>query len=132
MRLIEDLYNIEKILEKSDNLLIIIKDEPNESLLKLQTSIFEQDNIYIDIINIERLQFNVLNHSIQPNFKVLNEDEIKIIIKKYGIIDNNIPEISRYDPVAQVLLLRPGQYLEIERPSKTSITTKYYRYCINQ
>ena len=32
---IEDLFNLENILTPSDNLLIILKDEPNDSLIKI-------------------------------------------------------------------------------------------------
>ena len=40
-----------------------------------------------------------------------------------------IPGISRFSPVSQVLGIRPGQLCEIVRPSKTSITSKFYRIC---
>ena len=67
-----------------------------------------------------------------PNHRILNDEEKEDIIKKYNIIDDNIPEISRYDPVAQVIGLRPMQYCEILRSSKTSITSLFYRICSNQ
>jgi len=127
---IEDLYNIEEILKPSDELLIIIKNEPNDTLEKLQTSIFEHEKKYINIINIERLQFNILNHNYVPNHKVLNQEEHNIIKLKYDIIeDSNFPAISRFDPVAHVLGLRPGELCEITRSSKTAITAKHYRLC---
>ena len=51
---------------------------------------------------------------------------------KMNIVDNSkIPEISRFDPVAIAIGLRPGDICEIIRPSITSITGTYYRYCIN-
>ena len=128
--IIEDLYNIEEILKSTDELMIIIKDEPNDTLEKLQTSIFEHDKLYINIINIERMQFNILNHTYVPNHKVLNQEEQNIIKLKYDIIeDSNFPAISRFDPVAKVLGLRPGELCEITRSSKTAITAKHYRLC---
>ena len=46
------------------------------------------------------------------------------------IINNEqFPDISRFDPVAQVIGIRPGQVCEILRPSKTAITAPYYRIC---
>jgi DNA-directed RNA polymerase subunit H (RpoH/RPB5) len=52
-------------------------------------------------------------------------------MKKYNIVDKNqFPDISRFDPVAQVIGLRPGQVCHILRPSKTAILTDYYRVCI--
>ena len=129
--MVEDLYNVEELLTNHDELIIVIKDEPNDTLLKLQSSIFEEDGKFINIININRLQFNILKHSMVPNHRILNDEEKEDIIKKYNIIDDNIPEISRYDPVAQVIGLRPMQYCEILRSSKTSITSLFYRICSN-
>ena len=42
---------------------------------------------------------------------------------------SQFPEISRFDPVAQALGMRPTQLCEIKRPSPTAIVTNYYRYC---
>ena len=66
-----------------------------------------------------------------PNHRILNNQEKEEIIAKYNILDDNIPPISRYDPVAQVIGLRPSQYCEIVRPSKSSITSLFYRICSN-
>lgn len=129
--IIEDLFNIEQILDKKDELVIIIKDEPNDTLKKIQNVIYEQDNIFVNIINIDRLQFNILNHVMVPKHTILTDSEKKDIIEKYNILNDNIPNISRFDPVAQVIGLRPGQITEILRNSKTSITSKFYRICSN-
>lgn len=127
---IEDLYNLENILTLSDDLIIIIKDEPNETLIKLLKDIWEQDKIFITIISIKRLQFNILNHSLVPTHTILDDKETMEFKKKYNIIGNKqIPDISRFDPVSQVIGIRPGQICRIERNSKTAINTLYYRIC---
>lgn len=128
--IIDDLFNVEQILTKNDDLIIVIKDEPNDTLQKLQNSIYEHEGVFVTIINIARLQFNILNHSLVPNHRILSEDESIEIRKKYNIVsNNNIPGISRFDPVSQVLGVRPGKMCEIERSSKTAITSKFYRIC---
>ena len=59
------------------------------------------------------------------------EQEVLKIKERYNIMsDAQFPDISRFDPVAQVIGLRPGQVCEITRSSKTAIETKYYRVCI--
>lgn len=129
--MIDDLFNIEEVLKKNDTLFIIIKDDINETLLNELKHIWETDNIFIVIQNIKRLQFNILDHSLVPPHRVMNENEVEEIMKKYNITDKNqFPEISRFDPVAQVIGLRPGNVCEITRPSKTAIVTKYYRICV--
>lgn len=128
--MIDDLFNIEQLLTFEDDLIIIIKDEPNEALQKLQTSIFIHDKIFITIINIERLQFNILNHVLVPKHILLSKEEKEEIFGKFNINNKeDIPEISRYDPVSQVLGIRPGDLVEIQRPSKTSILNNFYRIC---
>ena len=128
--IIEDLFTIENILSAKDDLIIILKDEPNDALKKLQQSIYEHDNIFIIIINIERLQFNILNHSLVPKHTILTPAETEIIKNRYNIVDNkNFPTISRFDPVSQLLGIRPHEVFHIERPSKTAIISNFYRIC---
>ena len=60
--IVEDLFHLESILEKKDDLMIIIKDEPNDTLLENIKDIWVTDKIYISLVNIKRLQFNILKH----------------------------------------------------------------------
>ena len=127
---IEDLIHLDNVLEKKDDIIIIIKDEPNDSLLSVLSNLWLQDQIYVNVINIKRLQFNILNHILVPKHRVLNDEETKIFKQRYNISDNSqIPDISRFSPVAQVIGIRPGQICEITRNSKTAINTLFYRVC---
>ena len=49
--MIDDLFNIEEVLTKSDTLFIVVKDEVNETLLNTLKHIWEQDKIFIVIQN---------------------------------------------------------------------------------
>ena len=54
----------------------------------------------------------------------------KQLSKFYNIVnDSQWPEISRFDPVALAIGVKPNQTVEIIRSSPTSLTTKYYRLC---
>lgn len=128
--IVDSLFNIEQVLSTEDELIIIIKDEPNETLQKLQTSIYTHDNIFVNLINIDRLKFNILNHNLVPKHRVLTSEEKELVKKQYNIEnDSEFPTISRFDPVSQVLGIRPKELFEIERASKTAIKTKFYRIC---
>jgi len=128
--MIDDLFNLEEVLTKNDTLMIIIKEEMNETLINLLMHIWEQDGILIVIQSMKRLQFNILEHSLVPSHRVLNDDEVQVVKTRYNIMDNSqFPDISRFDPVAQVIGIRPGQVCEIIRPSKTAIKGYYYRIC---
>jgi DNA-directed RNA polymerase subunit H len=129
--MIDDLFNLTETLKKTDTLFIIIKDEPNETLINELKHIWESEGIFIVIESIKRLQYNILNHQLVPAHRVLLDSEVKDIMKKYNITDIvQFPDISRFDPVARVIGLRPGQVCHIIRPSKTAIETNYYRVCV--
>jgi DNA-directed RNA polymerase subunit H (RpoH/RPB5) len=129
--MIDDLFNLEEILTKEDTLVIIIKEEMNETITNLLKHIWEKDGILIVIMSLKRLQFNILQHTLVPQHRVLNENEVSDIKKRYNILDDTqFPDISRFDPVAQAIGIRPGQVCEIIRPSKTAIKGYYYRICV--
>ena len=128
--MIDDLFNIEEVLTKADTLFVVVKDEVNETLSNALKHIWEQEGIFIVIQNLKRLQFNILKHVLVPPHRVLSPAETLQIKQKYNVMnDNQFPDISRFDPVAQAIGIRPGQVCEILRPSKTAITAPYYRIC---
>ena len=128
--MIDDLFNLEEILTKEDTLFIIIKDEPNETLLNEVKHIWEKDGIFIVVESIKRLQFNILEHDLVPIHIIMDEPDVIEIMQKYNITKNQFPDISRFDPVARAIGIRPGDVCHITRPSKTAIEADYYRICI--
>ena len=129
--MIDDLFILTEPLKKNDTLYIITKDNVNDSLINELKHIWERDGIFIIIENIKYLQFNILNHVLVPSHEVMKNDEVTNVMMKYNITDKNqFPDISRFDPVARAIGLRPGQVCHIIRPSKTAIETDYYRVCV--
>ena len=60
-------------------------------------------------------------------------EEAAEVKRKYNIHDDSqIPDISRFSPVSQVIGLRPGDLCRIYRPSKTAIKAEFYRICFNK
>ena len=107
-----------------------MKQEPHEPLTAILNEIWEKEGIFIILFNIERLQFNILDHQYVPTHEIISEQEVDVIKQRYNIRSNkDLPEISRYDPVAQAIGLKPGQICKITRSSKTAITSNYYRFC---
>jgi DNA-directed RNA polymerase subunit H len=129
--MIDDLFNTEEVLTKYDTLFIVVKDEVNETLLNALKHIWEQEKIFIVIQNLKRLQFNILKHVLVPPHRILSNGEVLAVKKRYNVMsDAQFPDISRFDPVAQAIGIRPGQVCEIIRPSKTAISAPYYRICM--
>lgn len=131
--MIDDLFHLEKMLTTADTLMIIVKDSPNDTLINLFLNIYANDNIFINVMYLDQLQFNVLEHSMVPLHTRLTRAQSDEVRKKYNIRkDDQIPQISRFDPPAQAIGLRPGDICHIVRPSKTSVTLDNYRICINK
>ena len=127
---VEDLYHLEKTLSKQDSLIIVMKSEMNDTNIAVLNQIWEQSGIHIVIFSLDRLQFNILEHTYVPKHTILNEEESQAMMSKYNIAHPDmLPNISRYDPVAMAIGMRPGQVCRIDRFSKTAVSTPYYRIC---
>lgn len=129
--IIEDLYHNSNTLTKSDCLVIIYDGEPTESLQSHLDHLYKHDGIFVVVLNIKRLQFNIFNHVLIPQVSVLTEVGKIELFKKFNIsTEKQLPQISRYDPVALAICLRPSQVCKLIRKSPTSISSEYFRICV--
>ena len=131
--MIEDLFHVEEVLKAHrDTLFIVTKNDMNDTLQNAVKHIWEQERIFVIVQSLKRLQFNIMEHYLVPKHRILTTQETNVIREKYNISnDGQIPALSRFDPVAQVIFMKPGDVCEIIRPSKTAISSKYYRACVN-
>lgn len=130
-KLKDEFFGEDAVLEKKDTLMVIIKDEPNDNIKETLDEIWNIYGIYITIINIHRLQFNILKHQWVPKHILLSDEQIVELKTKYNIQSNSeLPTISRYDAVASIMCMRPTQVCKIIRKSRTSLESEYYRICI--
>lgn len=128
---IEEIFQNEMILEPTDELLFIIRMEPNDTLKKFIKEKYFKDGLYVNIVNIQRYMFNILDHQLVPTHTILTDKQVEELKTEVNIKEiTQLPEISRLDPVAITIGLRPNQVCKIERKSPTSLTSIYYRVCI--
>ena len=130
--IVEDLFILTDTLSTKDMLIVILDGEPNESLQAHLKYKWNHDGIFVVVHNIKRLQFNILEHHLVPsNIRILNASEIDEMIQKYHLKSTKeLPEISRFDPMALAICLRPGEICAFERKSPTALLTTYYRICV--
>jgi DNA-directed RNA polymerase subunit H (RpoH/RPB5) len=135
-QMIEDLFENEymntnaPLLQETDTLVIIIDEEPNETNIKQCRLLFDRFKKFVVMFNIRRLQFNIRKHVLIPQTRILSTVDMANLKTKYKIKDwSQLPEISRFDPLAMSVFLRPGQIIEIDRHSPVSISNLYYRFC---
>jgi len=130
-QLIEDLYEIDEVLDKKDTLIVITNEEPNDTMVARMKYLFDHSNIFVVMHYIKRLQFNILYHELVPNAVVLSKEETEKLMELFHIQSlDKLPEISRFDPQALALTLRPGQVIKIYRKSHTALDYNYYRVCV--
>ena len=127
----EDLFVNGEILLPSDTLIIIADGEPNVSLIQKIKYLYDAHGFFIVLHNIARLQYNILQHEMVPKTTILDDEETRQIMLQYNILSlSQFPEISRFDPVALAICMRPGQVCQIDRPSPTASITVFYRVCV--
>jgi DNA-directed RNA polymerase subunit H (RpoH/RPB5) len=129
--LVEELFDLEEILTKKDTLIVVVNDEPNDTMVERLKFLYDSRGVFVVIHNIKRLQRNILNHTMVPKHAILTETQTEDLKKQYNLTGvKQLPEISRFDPVALLICLRPGQVCKIERKSDTSIVSDYWRVCV--
>jgi DNA-directed RNA polymerase subunit H len=66
-----------------------------------------------------------------PPATILSKQEVDKLFIQYNLKSNvDLPEISRFDPQALALCLRPGEVIKIIRKSDTALEYVYYRACV--
>jgi DNA-directed RNA polymerase subunit H (RpoH/RPB5) len=118
------------ILSPTDDLILIVKDDLNDSGVEFLEHLWSSSKRFITVISMKRLQFNVLKHVMVPPHIILTEEERQALLSEYRITPQQLPEISRFDAVATLLGMRPGDICRIERKSKTAMHSNYYRVCV--
>jgi DNA-directed RNA polymerase subunit H (RpoH/RPB5) len=129
--IVEDLFVLDNVLTKEDTLIVIIEDEPNETIHTKMKYLYDHDGIFVIIHNMNRLQYNILKHTLVPECDILTDKECEEFMVRYNIKKlSQLPEISRFDPQALAIGLRPNQVCRFKRKSNTAMYYDYYRVCI--
>ena len=121
----------EPILTKKDTLFIVTTNYSEDSVHSMIKNSWETEGIFIVLFNLAHLQINILKHTYVPKHVKLTDEEADEFYKKYNVNETQIPEISRFDPVARALCLRPKQICKITRYDKISYKNDYYRICVS-
>ncbi len=131
--LVEDLFDIENVLtnKEKDTIIVISEEEPNDTITTKLKYLYDHDGVFVVVHNIKRLQFNILKHTLVPEIDILDKDEVaRLKIEKNFDKLSSLPEISRFDPQALAVGLRPKQICRLIRKSVTSVDATYYRVCV--
>jgi len=123
------LYKISEDMKENEEIIVVATGDPNKTITNILTQKYEKDKKFISVIFIRRLQFNILTHDFVPKHEIVPDKQQ--IYTQYNIRDDSqVPQISRFDPVAVAIGLRPGMLCQITRKSRSAIYSDYYRICV--
>jgi hypothetical protein len=111
---------LENVLTKEDTLIVIIEDEPNDTIVEHMKYLYHRDEIFVVIHNMKRLQFNMLNHSLVPKMTILTEAEETEFMKTRISWTDRLD----FDP-SGVGVVYSNKICRIERDSLTSLNYLY-------
>ena len=148
------LYN-ENTLNSTDNVIIILNENVKDTIKKLNDTLnlllkendfdmkqiendMKKNNIKLErkhfrnvfMFDIKTLQFNILEHNFVPKHEVIRDNNtIQQILTNCNCSIDQLPIISKNDPVSKIKMCIHGDLCKITRNSKTSGDYIYYRVC---
>jgi len=87
---------------------------------------FPQTEIFQEI----ELMVNILEHDLQPKFRLLNKKEVEEYFNTFQNKKREMPRILDSDPVSRYFGAKNGDIIEIVRPSVTTIDAITYRIVV--
>ena len=79
---------------------------------------------------IEKKQFDILNHKLVPFHEIISEGKKKELFERYNITPDQLPKILDIDPVSISIGAKPGQIIKITRKSFTASEAIVYRIVV--
>jgi len=81
--------------------------------------------------------FNVMQHTLVPEHRLLSDKDAKKVLKQYGIELNQLPKIRKSDAVIQFLErvegdIPAGKVIKIMRTSSISGVVESYRVVVDR
>lgn len=111
--------------------IFVMQGVMNDTLQKTIKQLWKKFKEYVVVYEIKHLLFNILEHSYVPKHEKITAEEKEELYRTKNIKDDSqMPEISVFDPMAKVMLLRPGEVCKITRYNKISFEDIYYRICV--
>jgi DNA-directed RNA polymerase I, II, and III subunit RPABC1 len=124
------LADIRKFLEVEGGRIIIVvtKEKAPPAALKGVADL-KRD---IQFFALKELQYNPSRHMLVPRHRAIrDEGVIEELVTRYSLKSRyQLPIILSTDVMARYLALKPGQVVEITRPSPSAGTYKNYRCCM--
>jgi DNA-directed RNA polymerase subunit H len=67
-----------------------------------------------------------------PRYEILDKENKKLVLEKFGIKDKQLPKVFSSDTVIKIINAKPGDVVKIKRTSLTAGESIYYRIVIDK
>lgn len=102
---------------------IIIVDDVVFSNLK-------ENNKFVELFKTSELMLNIIDFKYCPKAIMLNEEEIKQVLKDYNVSKKQLPQFEKKDPLVRYYNGRKGDMFKIIRSSPVSGVAIAYRVVV--
>jgi len=73
---------------------------------------------------------DIFQSALVPKHEILDEEEKRKFIEKYGVSEKQIPKIKSTDPAVKILGAKKGDLIRIIRKSQTAGEYIYFRIVV--
>ena len=122
INLINDLTDNDNLLINNDTLILLTNDKiVNSTLDELLESIYQKNNIFIQIFHIDSVMIDITKHVFVPEHILINQEEKEELFNKYNLTSyTQLPIIAKDDPVCKYHGGKRDDIFKIINNSETS------------
>ena len=78
-----------------------------------------------------RIGLIISNHILVPKHRILDDDEVEVVLSRYNIEKEKLSKILTTDPVLGEIGANAGDVIEITRKSETAGESVFYRLAMD-
>jgi len=130
-KVVENIYS--DLLSNEDTCIIISKDKITYkgSMEEYVNKVYNNLNRFIQVFWLKELLFDITEHELVPEYKILDDSGKKAVMDKYFVEeDKQLPYVLVSDPVARFYGVKVGELVEITDYSESNGKNKTYRLCV--
>ncbi|WOK95529.1 DNA-directed RNA polymerase V subunit 5A-like [Canna indica] len=112
--------------ERLTNLILILQ---NKMTSKARGAIKEIFKFRVEIFQVTELLVNITKHALKPRHELLNEEEKQKLLKKYNVVESQLPRMLESDAVTRYYGYEKGQIVKVTYDGELTGSHVTYR-CI--
>jgi DNA-directed RNA polymerase subunit H (RpoH/RPB5) len=115
---------------KSGASCLVIVDAPLGAVARAAIHECAQSGTHVEVFTRSELQFDVMQHELQPRYTLLSSAEVSALLARYKMKLAQLPRLLARDVCARYLALRRGDVVRITRSSSGLDAYSTYRVVV--